>query len=191
MNFNTKPLNPDTWPDFARLAEAHHGVWGGCWCMAFHAKGPGWGVSAELNRAEKEALVREGRAQAALVYHGDDCVGWCQYGPPTELPRIKNAAAYRAAAPPSADWRITCFFTNKTHRGKGVGQAALHGALEQIARLGGGLVEAFPEDTAGRKAAPAFLFNGSLAMFEVEGFTRARQIGKHKWLVSRTVMAFP
>lgn len=187
MDFTTKPLGPDTWTDFARLTEAHHGVWGGCWCMAFHAKGPGWGVSAEMNRAEKEALVREGRAQAALVYDGEDCVGWCQFGPPAQLPRIKNAAAYRAAAPAQANWRITCFFTGKSHRGQGVGHAALQGALGQIAGLGGGLVEAFPEDTNGRKASPAFLFNGSLAMFTAQGFTQDRQLGKHKWLVSRTV----
>lgn len=187
MPYATRPLDPETWPDFARLVQAHGGVWGGCWCMAFHAKGPGWGVSAELNRAEKEALVRQGRAQAALVYDGTDCVGWCQFGPPRDLPRIKNAAAYRAAAPAPADWRITCFFTAKSHRGKGVGQTALRGALEQIARLGGGFVEGFPEDTAGRKASPAFLFNGSLAMFRAEGFAPIHQIGKHKWLVQRTV----
>ncbi len=191
MSFTTKPLDADTWPDFARLAEAHHGVWGRCWCMAFHAKGPGWGISADMNRVEKEALVRQDRAHAALVYDGADCVGWCQYGPPMELPRIKNAAAYRASAPAQAAWRITCFFVGKSHRSKGVARAALLAALDQISRRGGGLVEGFPEDTSGRKASSAFLFNGSLAMFETAGFTRSRQIGKHKWLVTQTVPAFP
>lgn len=187
MVFVTKALGPATWPDFSGLVEAHHGVWGGCWCMGFHAKGPGWGVSADLNRAEKEALVHQGRAQAALVFDGDDCVGWCQFGPPAELPRIKNLAAYRAADPAAANWRITCFFVHRSHRGRGVATAALSGALTEIARLGGGLVEGFPEDTAGRKVASSFLFNGTLAAFEAAGFTRTRQIGKHKWLVSRVV----
>ncbi|MCX7286769.1 MAG: GNAT family N-acetyltransferase [Rhodobacterales bacterium] len=191
MYLTTRPLAPDTWPDFARLAEAHHGVWGGCWCMAFHARGPGWGVSADLNRAEKQALVQQGRAQAALVYAGADCLGWCQYGPPAELPRIKNLAAYRAAETPAADWRITCFFVEKSHRGQGIAQAALHGALAEIARLGGGRVEGFPEDTTGRKATAAFLFSGSLSMFKAAGFAALRQIGKHKWVVTRTVTAFP
>lgn len=191
MGFTVKPLDPGTWPDFARLVEAHHGVWGGCWCMAFHAKGPGRGVSAEQNRAEKQALVQSGQAHAALVYGGRDCLGWCQFGPPAELPRIKNLAAYRAAGTDPADWRITCLFTGRAHRGKGVAAAALQGALADIARLGGGLVEAFPEDTEGRKASASFLYNGSLAMFEAAGFTRARQIGKHKWVVNRRVPAFP
>jgi hypothetical protein len=80
--YATKPLDPATWPDFAKLVEQHNGVWGGCWCMGFHARGPGWGTSAALNRAEKQELVDEGRAHAALVYDGEDCVGWCQFGPP-------------------------------------------------------------------------------------------------------------
>ena len=40
-DFSVKPLSPSTWPDFAALVEKHHGVWGGCWCMAFHAAGVG------------------------------------------------------------------------------------------------------------------------------------------------------
>jgi hypothetical protein len=39
--FSVKPLDETTWPDFARLVERHNGVWGGCWCMAFHAEGVG------------------------------------------------------------------------------------------------------------------------------------------------------
>jgi hypothetical protein len=29
-DFRTTPLDADTWPDFARLVEAHNGVWGAC-----------------------------------------------------------------------------------------------------------------------------------------------------------------
>jgi len=85
------------------------------------------------------------------------------------------------------NWRITCFFSGKGHRGNGVASAALEGAIEQIRKLGGGSVEAFPENTEGRKASPAFLFNGALAMFERHGFKRSHQIGKHKWVVTRTI----
>jgi len=60
MNLVTKPLNVGTWPDFARLVDANGGVWGGCWCMGFHARADGWGKSADLNRMEKERLVRGG-----------------------------------------------------------------------------------------------------------------------------------
>ena len=36
--FSVKPLDTRTWPDFARLVEAHNGIGGGRWCMEFHTK---------------------------------------------------------------------------------------------------------------------------------------------------------
>ena len=63
----------------------------------------------------------------------------------------------------------------------------LQGAVEQIKQLGGGRIEGYPENTEGRKASPAFLFNGALSTFERQGFKRSRQIGKNKWVVERTV----
>lgn len=48
-------------------------------------------------------------------------------------------------------------------------------------------IEGYPENTEGRKASPAFLFNGALSTFEQKVFKRSRQIGKHKWVVTRTV----
>ena len=114
-------------------------------------------------------------------------MGWCQFGSPEELPRIHNQRAYQKTDPVLPDWRITCFFSGKGHRGNGVASVALKGAIEQIRTLGGGRVEAYPENTEGRRASPAFLFNGSLSMFERRGFKRSRQIGKHKWVVTRTI----
>ena len=64
---------------------------------------------------------------------------------------------------------------------------ALHGALQQISRHGGGTVESYPEDLDGRSVSAAFLHNGSVPMFEKEGFTRDRQIGKNHWVVIKLV----
>ncbi len=185
VEFRSLPLETNTWPHFARLAEANNGVWGGCWCMWYHRKDRG--EAPVQKRASKEQLVREGRAHASLVFDGDNCVGWCQFGSPEELPCIHNERAYFATNPVLPDWRITCFFSGKGFRGKGVASAALKGALEQIAKLGGGVVEGYPEQTDGRKVSPAFPFNGSLSTFERLGFERSRLIGKHKWVVTRHV----
>ena len=185
--FQTKALDAKTWPAFARLVEANNGVWGGCWCMWYHGKDESAEDSPAARRKAKECRVREGRAHAALVFEGKDCVGWCQFGSPDELPRIHNQRAYLETNPKPPDWRITCFFSGSGHRGNGVASAALKGAIEQIEKLGGGRIEGYPEDIEGRKAAPAFLFNGALSMFEQNGFKRVRQIGKHKWVVTRTV----
>jgi GNAT superfamily N-acetyltransferase len=186
-SFGVKPLGEATWPDFARLVERHNGVWGGCWCMAFHPEGVGRGKTAAQNQAGKAGRVREGRAHAALVYDGATCVGWCQFGSPDELPRIKNQRDYRNGLTELPDWRITCFFVDKTYRRQGVTSAALNGALDEIARLGGGMVESYPEDVAGRSVSGSFLHNGTVSLFERHGFERARRIGKNRWVVTRVV----
>src|SRR5690606_15465990 len=83
------------------------------------------------------------------------------------------------------DWRITCFYVRRGHRRQGVSETALTGALEMIAAAGGGRVEGYPEPA---DAVPAgFLFHGALTTFKKLGFERDRLIGKHRWVVSRTV----
>jgi GNAT superfamily N-acetyltransferase len=182
-----RPLDEATWPDFARLVESHNGVWGGCWCMGFHEEGVGRKKTVAQNRSEKECRVREGRAHAALVYDGPNCVGWCQFGPTDELPRIKHRRAYLDGLGALPDWRITCFFVDRKHRRSGVASTALGGALNEIARLGGGTVESYPEAIEGRSVSGSFLHNGTVSMFESHGFERTRRLGKHRWVVTRTV----
>jgi GNAT superfamily N-acetyltransferase len=186
-NHLVRALDATTWPDFAALVERHNGIWGGCWCMGFHPEGVGRHKTVAQNRAEKEGRVREGRAHAALVFDGPTCVGWCQFGSPAELPRIKRQKAYRGGFTVLPDWRITCFFVDRAHRGRGISATALAGALAAIGRLGGGVVEAYPEDVEGRSTSGSFLHGGTLALFERHGFVRDRPIGKHHWVVRRSV----
>ena len=110
-NFSIKALNAETWHDFERLAEKHNGVWGGCWCTAFHPKSEERGKSYEGTKAYKRRLVEEDRAHAALVFDGDVCVAWCQYGSPLELPNIYHRKEVEAKMTAS-DWRITCIFVD-------------------------------------------------------------------------------
>jgi GNAT superfamily N-acetyltransferase len=140
------------------------------------------------HRVVKEERVRSGRAHAALVLDDKGTAqGWCQYGSPEEVPNIEHKREYDKDAPSTPDWRITCFYVDTKHRGSGIARAALEGALDQIADLGGGLVEAIPEVTTGRTAPGRFLFSATVELFEQDGFTRGRQVGKHAWIVSRTI----
>lgn len=153
--------------------------------MGFHPEGVGKDTTAALNRQRRLDRVRAGTTHAALVFDGEACVGWCQFGSPEELPRIKSRAAYERTASEPPDWRIACCYAAKGHRRQGVATTALAGALDLIAGLGGGVVEGYPEPAG---AVPAgFLFNGALSTYEQLGFTRERMIGKHRWVVTRFV----
>lgn len=185
MTFTIRELDASTWDTFADLVERNNGIFGGCWCIGYH---PECGQKGISHRAVKEDRVRTGRAHAALVIDENGAAqGWCQYGSPEELPNIKHKRQYHQNVPPLPDWRITCIYVDRKHRGQGIARAALEGALDHIAKLGGGLVEAIPEVTTGRQAQGRFLFSTTVELFDQYGFTRGRQVGKHAWIVSKTV----
>ena len=166
----TAALGPATWALFEELVERHAGVWGGCWCMGFHQEG--FGSSAEENHRRKRDRVASGSAFAALVLAEGRCVGWCQYGPATDLTRLKNRKAYEQGSTSAPDWRITCFFVDRHWRHRGVANLALQAAVGLIAAGGGGVVESYPEDAADRLPAhlESFIldeFLGQVAVVEI------------------------
>ncbi|MGO8956677.1 MAG: hypothetical protein ACLQFR_04805 [Streptosporangiaceae bacterium] len=190
-DYKVKPLGPDTWDAFAQLAERHNGVWNGCWCTWFHAscaERGGQERTAESNRALKQRLVNDGHAHAALVFDGDAAVAWCEYGTPEELPNIYHRKEYEAGLDRLPDYRLTCFFVDKKYRREGMAGVALRGALDLIAKAGGGVVEAYPHDTDGQKVSASFLYNGTRSLFEQVGFSFVRSKGKNN-CVMRTVIA--
>jgi GNAT superfamily N-acetyltransferase len=188
MTLTVAALTPATWAPFAALVEAHGGIFGGCWCLGFHPERNTVG-GYEKRRQAKFDRVERGAAHAALVMQGGACIGWAQFGGPAELPSIKNRKAYDAAGSPPPDWRITCLFVDRNHRRGGVAGVALQGALDLIGGLGGGVVEGYPEAVEGQKTAAAFLFGGTLGLFERAGFARVRPIGLHRWVMRRDVAA--
>ncbi len=48
-------------------------------------------------------------------------------------------------------------------------------------------MEAISETTSGRDAQDRFLFSATVELFEDCNFSRIRQVGKHAWIVSRTI----
>jgi GNAT superfamily N-acetyltransferase len=198
--YTTKELSKKTWPDFERLFSRGNG-WDFCWCMYFHGSRSA-PVNAKLHRAErsvhnrraKRELVERGRSHGILVYADGEPIGWCQYGPREEFPRIDESRNYRGLAPKGDTkrlWRITCFVVDKRFRRRGVAGVALKAAVESIRMKGGGLVEAYPivhwrPGTFGNSST-----NGTTSMFEKEGFKIvapfAKTIHRTNVLMRRTV----
>jgi predicted GNAT family acetyltransferase len=145
----------------------------------------------KMNRREKELLVRQGRSHAALVYDGKMPVGWCQYGPREELPRIDAGRNYKKLESVSVSkklWRITCFFVDKDYRGQGVARTALRGALESIRKQGGGIVEAYPVVSKNLSKVSEWMWFGSPSMFRRERFKPVAPLGTSYRLMRRTIL---
>lgn len=175
-SYRIEPLSEATWEAFAALVRKHNGIFGGCWCTSFHPdadrrQGPD-------GEAVKQRLVLAGRAHAALVLDGEQAIGWAEYGPPAELPRIYHRKEYEAHPGQPADYRVPCFFVDRDHRRQGVASAALAGVVDLVAAAGGGTIEGYPRTDIGtKKLSASFLFSGTVAMFEREGFTMMRPLG--------------
>jgi GNAT superfamily N-acetyltransferase len=183
--FSVRELGSQTWPDLERVIEKHNGIWGGCWCVAFHLKRSEEKEWSGNHRALKEKLVRADKSHAALVYYGRDVVGWCQFGPPLELPGRMSGYSKLDLAPP--DWRITCFFVDRDRRKAGIARAALEGALRFIAAKGGGTVDGYPIDTRGKPYSSSFLWGGTESMFTQLGFRPVGALGTSKSVMRKMV----
>ena len=70
------------------------------------------------------------------------------------------------------EWRIACFFVGRTHRHRGWPTPLCVVRWTRSPRLGGGLVESYPEEAGGRKASSSFLNNATVSFFERHGFER-------------------
>lgn len=191
MAFTVRELSPRTLADFERLAVKQ----GSCWCMYYQRPKPVLrGSTAEehraINKRDKAKLVRAGRSHAILVYEGETPIGWCQYGPREELPRIDAGRNYRKLDPPTEQgrlWRITCFFVDRAYRGKGVATVALKAALASIKRKGGGLVEAYPVVSKKMAAVPEWRWFGTPDMFRREGFRSVAPLGTSGVLMRKAI----
>lgn len=138
------------------------------------------------SRRDKKVLVEKGRSHGILIYSGGEPIGWCQYGPKEELPRIDVGTTYRRLSLDDGGkklWRITCFWVDRRHRNRGVAGVALKAAVDSIGKKGGNIIEAYP---AVRKGFPSD-WTGTLSMFKKEGFEVVARFGKYNVLVRRTV----
>jgi len=187
--YSTKELSKTTWPDFEALFAKHNGVWGGCWCLFYHTKGEflikGHGPE---NKKAKKALVKKRRTHGIIIYSGATPVGWVQYGPKPELPRLDASKTYQSLSLGNGGkklWRITCFFVDRNNRRKGVAGFGLNAALASIKTKGGGIVEAYPSTKPNKGASR--MWSGTVSMFEDAGFDLSSQLGKSSVVMRKIV----
>lgn len=66
-------------------------------------------------------------------------------------------------------WSVICFVVPSEHRGQGVAQALLVGAIAYARQNGAKLIEAYPVDRPGRSS-DDFMWFGAKSMYDKMGF---------------------
>jgi GNAT superfamily N-acetyltransferase len=122
-----------------------------------------------------------------MAYIGKQAVGWCGFGPRSEMERL-----VRSRTIPAVDdqpvWSLVCFLVLPGFRRQGVARALLRGAIDCARSYGAPALEAYPIDPAGERINSTSAYVGSVSMFEKEGFQRvletsARSAGLPRWLM--------
>jgi GNAT superfamily N-acetyltransferase len=183
-----KPLDASTWDAFARLVEKHNGCgFGGCWCTWFHSReGRPEGERAAPGRSvsfARATLMRPSSLMATPRWRGVNTALR------TSSRTSTTGRTTRRPVPKLPDYRLTCIFVDRDYRRKGVAGVALRGAIDLIAKAGGGVVEGYPQDTQGKKISAKFLYNTTRSLYEQTGFSYDRPKGKNHCVMRRTVSA--
>ena|SRR6266487_3289398 len=104
------------------------------------------------------------------------------------MPTIRDRQPDRGRAPPSGVFHASRSrrFVRRARGAKGY--SALRGAVELIARAGGGVVEGYPHYLQeGEKMRPQFLYNTTRSLYEQTGFSYDRPKGKKNCVMRTTV----
>jgi GNAT superfamily N-acetyltransferase len=176
------PLTPERWEDFERLF-GEHGAYGGCWCMWWRLtrrefeRGQGEG-----NRMAMKAIVESGQVPGILAYLAGEPVGWCSVAPRTQFGSLERSRVMKRIDDLPV-WSVVCLYVHRAHRGEGVGQALVHGAVEYACGQGAAALEAYPTLPRGRQLAPVSSFMGLPKMFERAGFVQVAQPSASRLIV--------
>jgi GNAT superfamily N-acetyltransferase len=184
------PAAPEHWTDIEAFFSGNP-----CWCQSWRMPSGAYGRSTkeQLPRriaGRRNALhsqLKGSTPPAVLAYQNNQIIGWCGFGPRSEMERL-----VRSRTIPAVDdlpvWSIVCFLIHPGFRRQGVTKALLRGAIECAREYGAPALEAYPVDPGGKRIDTAFSYVGILSMFEREGFQRivetsARSAGLSRWLV--------
>jgi predicted GNAT family acetyltransferase len=169
-----KPLTADRWDDFEKVMGPNGGFCG-CWCMYWRLPRSDFeGPARKTLKRRFHTLVKKGPPPGVIAYRSGEPVGWVQVGPRANTPNWNGARRLSAPAVPAdgddpACWAISCFVVPRAHRGEGVANALLAGAVRYAKAKKARVIDACPVDIS-ETANPASIYHGIASMFEKAGF---------------------
>ena len=172
MTIETRPATLDRFDDVATMVGPRRPDANVCWCLSHR-------IDSRLNRE----LVGPARAEhvrdlcsrdvapGVLAYDGDEVVGWVAVAPRSTLPVARSTKIPRVDDLPV--WSVICLRVRPGHRGEGISQVLLGGAVAYARSQGAPAVEGYPVDNQGRRVDLTMAYVGTRRVFEQAGFTKA------------------
>jgi GNAT superfamily N-acetyltransferase len=186
INLEFHPLTPARWADLEELF-GKHGAYGGCWCMWWRSTRREFEErKGEGNRRALKALVDSGEIPGILAYSEGRAVGWCSVAPREQYGSLERSPVLRRLDDTPV-WSIVCFYVARSHRGRGVAQEFVRGAVEYVRERGGRVVEAYPTQPRKGPLPPVSSYIGIPAMFERAGFVECARPSQSRVIVRYTI----
>ncbi len=143
QEYYCQPLTKENWIAFVELF-GQHGAYGGCWCMFFRETSKQYKEnSGERNKELMHDLVIKENQTGLLAFVDQRAVGWVAVAPRDAYPRINRSRDYKPMDEQPV-WAITCFFTAKDFRKKGVTKFLIQQAISHAKIHGAQILEAYP-----------------------------------------------
>jgi GNAT superfamily N-acetyltransferase len=167
--FTFSALTRDNFQDFETLF-GPRGACAGCWCTFWKLPASDYErLRGDGARQVQRSFVDQGIVPGILAYDDGVVAGWVAVEPRAEYPRLARSRVLKPVDNAEV-WSVTCFFTAKKHRRKGVTVELLLEAIKYITKKGGKIVEGYPVEPKGLISPAPFVFTGLPAAFKKAGF---------------------
>lgn len=166
------PASADRFDDVAIMLAPQTASVVACWCLVYRLDPK---TNRDLGAGQRREAMRELCAgpipPGVLAYQHDDVVGWAGIAPRDDVRGIRdNRKIPRVDDLPV--WSLWCLKVRPGHRGQGISQALIDGAVRFAFDNGAPAVESYPMDNPSTRVDPTAAFVGTRSQFEAAGFRK-------------------
>jgi GNAT superfamily N-acetyltransferase len=169
VSFDVRPATAARFDDVATMLGPTNPASSVCWCLSHR-------LDAKTNRSllgpargdYVHALCDRDVAPGVLAYEGAEVVGWAAVAPRSELPFARSTKIPHVDDLPV--WSAWCIRVRPGHRGRGIAQPLLDGAVAYAQDQGAPAVEGYPVDNHGARVDLTMAYVGTRSLFERAGF---------------------
>lgn len=173
------PVDETRWADLEKLF-GPRGACSGCWCMWWRLKRSDFEHgSGEGNRQAFKALIEQGGPMGVLAYAEGEAVGWCAIAPRSDYPALERSRVLKRVDDQPV-WSITCFFTARRFRRKGLTEGLIRAAAEYAHSQGAAIVEAYPIEPQKERYPDPYAYTGFASTFRRLGFSEVARNTEHR-----------